>query len=67
MAKEIVKQEMKSMIKNFYGKDFSLWRLRIENALGTKQFFEATTEVYDVEDDDEAKKKEKFKIESEIY
>ena len=62
MAEEVGKQEMKSMIKKFDGKDFILQRFRIENAFKANQCFEATADDFDVVDKRKAKKKEKLKI-----
>ena len=62
MVEEVRKHVMKSMIKKFDGKDFIMWKFRIENALKANQYFEATAEDFVVEDDEEAKKKEKLKI-----
>ena len=42
MVEEVGKHVMKSMIKKFDGKDFILWKFRIENALRANQCFEAT-------------------------
>ena len=65
MVEEVGKHEIKSIIKKFDGKDFILWNFRIEKALRANQCFEANAEDFDFEDD-EAKKKEKLKIDEKI-
>ena len=62
MADEIAKMMVKFNANRFGGKDFMLWKIRVENALRTNQCWDATYDYFKTDDDGNEEKDEKTKF-----
>ena len=62
MAEGTEKMMVKFNVNRFDGKDFMLWKIRVENALKTNQCWNATEEGFKADDEDNEEKDEKAKL-----